>query len=69
MLRSLENLEFFIGNASSLEIQIGTQGKMIDVSFDLQAFQFEESKQDRKDRIVLGHDLAHRRLPQSGILF
>jgi hypothetical protein len=42
---------------------------MVEMSFDFQTLQFEEGKQSRKDMIVLGHNPAHRRFAQSGILF
>ena len=69
MLRSLENLEFLVGNANGFEIQMGTQGKMVEMSFDLQAFQFEESIKSSKDMIVLSYHSPHWRFAQSGILF
>ncbi len=69
MLRSLENLEFFVGNANGFEVQMGTQGKVIEMPFDLQALQFEERIQNSKDMIILGYNSAHRRLAQGGILF
>ena len=69
MLRSLENLEFIIGDANGLEIQIGSQSKMIEMSLDLQTLQFEESIKNRKDMIVLGQHSAYRRFAQGGILF
>jgi len=68
MLRSLEDLEFIVGNAYGFEIQMYPQSKMIKMSFDLQAFQLEASIQNRNDMIVLGHNAAHRRFAQSCIL-
>ena len=69
MLRSLEDLEFIVGNANGLEIQMGAQGKMIEMPFYLQAFELEESLKNSKDMIILGYDTAHRRFAQSGVLF
>lgn len=69
MLRSLEDLEFIESNANGFEIQMGPQGKMIEMTFDLQALQLENSIKNGKDGLVLGNDPAHRRLPQSSILF
>ena len=69
MLRSLENLEFIVGNANGFEVQMWTQSKMIEMPFDLQAFQFEESIKNSKDMIVLRDDSSHRGFAQSGILF
>jgi hypothetical protein len=42
MLRSLEGLKFIKSDAGSLEVQMSTQGKMIEMAFNLQAFQLEE---------------------------
>ena len=42
---------------------------MIETPFDFQALQFEESIQDSKDMIVLGHNAAYGRFAQGGILF
>lgn len=61
MLRSLENLEFLVSHANRLEIQMSAQGEMIEFSFDLQAFQFEERIQRSKDVIVLGCHAADGR--------
>lgn len=69
MLRSFEDLQFVIGYADRLEIQMRTQGKMVEMSFDLQAFEFEESIESSKNMIVLGYNAAHRRFAQGGILF
>ena len=69
MLRSLEDLKFIVGNPNGFEIQVCPQGKMIETTLDLETFQFEEGIQNSKDMIVLGHDSAHRRFAQSGILF
>ena len=68
MLRSLEDLEFIVGNANDFEIQMCTQGEMIEVLFDLQAFQLEASIQNRNDMIVPGHNAAYRRFAQSCVL-
>lgn len=56
MLRSLEDLKFLKSDANSLEIQMSTQGKMIEMPFDLQTFQLEKGIQHGKDMIVLRHD-------------
>jgi hypothetical protein len=69
MLRSLEDLQFVISHADSLEIQMGTQGKVIEMSFDLQAFELEESIERSENMIVLGYHATHRRFAQCGILF
>ena len=69
MLRSLENLEFIKSDANGLEIQMGSQGKMIEMLLYFQTFQFEKGVQNGEDMIVLGHHSAHRCFSQSGILF
>jgi hypothetical protein len=38
MLRSLEELEFLIGDANGFEVQMGTHSKMVEMPFDFQAF-------------------------------
>ena len=43
MLRSLESLEFIKSHTNSLEIQMCTKGKMVEMPFYGQAFQFENS--------------------------
>ena len=45
------------------------QSKVIEMSFDLQAFEFEESIESREDMIILGHNSANRCFAQGGILF
>ena len=69
MLRSLESLEFIVGHANGFEVQMSAQGKMVEMAFDLQAFQLEESIESGEDMIVLGYDTAHRRFAQSGVVF
>ena len=69
MLRSLEDLEFIESDANGFEIQMGAQGKMVQVTFDLKALQLEDGIKNGKDMVVLGDDTAHRRLSQSSILF
>lgn len=69
MLRSLEDLEFIKSHADSLEIQMGAQGKVIEMSFYLQAFQLEERIESSKNMIILGHKAAHRRFAQRSIVF
>ena len=69
MLRSLEGLQFVESDADGLKIQVGTQGEMIEMSFDLQALELEESIKSSEDMIVLGHDTTDRSFAQSGILF
>ena len=58
MLRSLEGLEFHKGHTNGLEIQMSTQGKMIEVPFHFQALQLENGIQGSKDMIVLSSDTA-----------
>jgi hypothetical protein len=48
---------------------MGTQGKMIEMPFDLQAFQLEESIKNSKNMVVLGRHTPYRRFAQSSILF
>lgn len=69
MLRSLESLEFSESHANGLELQMCTQGKMIEMPFDGKSFQFENGVQGRKDMVVLPDDPADRRFALSGILF
>ena len=69
MLRSLEDLQFIKSHANSLEIQMGAQGEMIEMSFDLQAFELEESIEGSENMIVLSHDATDGCFAQSGILF
>ena len=63
MLRSLEDLEFIESNTNRFKIQKGTQGKMVQATFDLKALQLEDGIEHSKDMVVLGNDPAHRRLP------
>jgi hypothetical protein len=42
MLRSLEGLKFIKSDAGSLEVQMNMQGKMMEMAFNLQAFQLKE---------------------------
>ena len=69
MLRSLESLQFLKSHTDGLEIQMGPQGEMIEMAFDLQAFELEESIESGEDMIVLGHDATDGCFAQSGILF
>ena len=69
MLRSLEDLEFIKSHTNGLEIQVCAQGKMIEMSLDLQAFQLEESVKNGKHMVVLSHNSTHRCLAQRSILF
>lgn len=45
------------------------QSKVIEMSFDFQALQFESRIKNSEDMIVLRDDPPHRRFTQSGILF
>jgi hypothetical protein len=55
MLRSFENLKFIKSHADSLEIQMRTQRKVIEMTFDFQAFQFKEGnvRTDRASLILM----------------
>ena len=68
MLRSLEGLQFVKSHADGLEIQMGAQSKMIEMAFDLQAFQREEGLESRAYMIILGHNPVHRRFAQGSVL-
>jgi hypothetical protein len=69
MLRSLENLEFIAGDANGLEVQMRTQGEMVEMALYLETFQFEESIKNSKDMIILAHDSADGRFAQGSIVF
>ena len=48
MLRSLEKLELIVGNANGLEVQMRTQGEMVEMALYLETLQFEESIKNGK---------------------
>lgn len=68
MLRSLKNLEFVVSHANRLEIPMGTQGKMIEMTLEFETLQFKNSIHYRKNVIDLGGYPAHRGFSQGGIL-
>ena len=68
MLRSLKGLQFIESHTDGLEIQMGAQSEMIEMTSYLQAFELEEGIESGEYMIVLGHDTTDRRFAQSCIL-
>ena len=67
MLRSLEELEFVKGKANSLEIYLGSQGKMIHPVCYANPFQATGRVDSHETVVALSSDCLRRRLGQRGV--
>lgn len=68
MLRGFENLKFIKGNKNGFEIQMRSQGEMIEMSLDFETLELESGIQHCKGMINLSCDYSRRRFPKDCIL-